>query len=44
MKVDIWFVIGDVFNGVWFYDNIGDIFNWLFIVFGFFGFVYWMCW
>ena len=42
MSADTWYAIGDILNGGWFYDNIGDIANWSFIVLGFFGFFYWM--
>lgn len=42
MSADTWYTIGDILNGAWFYDNIGDIANWSFIVLGFFGFFYWM--
>lgn len=44
MSADAWFTIGDILNGAWFYDNIGDLANWSFIALGFFGFFYWMRW
>lgn len=37
-----WWALGDALNGGWFYDNIGDIANYSFIILGFFGFGYWM--
>lgn len=37
-----WHTLGRILNGAWFYDNIGDIFNWSCIVLGFIGFGYWM--
>ena len=43
-STDVWWKIGDALNGAWFYDNIGDIANWSFILLGAFGFVYWMLW
>ncbi len=39
-----WYTLGDILNGAWFYDNIGDIANWSFIILGAFGFLYWMRW
>lgn len=41
---NFWYTLGDILNGAWFYDNIGDIFNWSCIALGFFGFGYWMMW
>jgi hypothetical protein len=29
-------------NGAWFYDNIGNMFNYSVIVLGFFGLFYWL--
>jgi hypothetical protein len=39
-----WHILGKILNGAWFYDNIGDIANWTFIVLGFVGFAFWMNW
>ncbi len=41
---NFWYTLGDLLNGAWFYDNIGDIFNWACIILGFVGFAYWMNW
>jgi hypothetical protein len=41
---NFWYTLGDILNGAWFYDNIGDIANWSFIALGSFGFIYWMMW
>ncbi len=41
---NFWYTLGDLLNGAWFYDNIGDIFNWVCIILGFVGFAYWMNW
>jgi len=41
---EFWYTLGDILNGAWFYDNIGDIFNWSVIALGFIGFGYWMNW
>ena len=41
---EFWYTLGDILNGAWFYDNIGDIANWSFIALGGFGFIYWMNW
>lgn len=41
---DFFWGLGRLLNGAWFYDNIGDIANYSFIVLGFFGFGYWMNW
>jgi hypothetical protein len=38
----VWWAIGNALNGDWFYDNIGDIANYSFIVLGFFGLFYWL--
>lgn len=43
-STEIFWSIGRLLNGAWFYDNIGDIFNWSCIALGFFGFGYWMNW
>ncbi len=43
-STDFWWGLGELLNGAWFYDNIGDIFNWSCIALGFFGFAYWMNW
>ncbi len=37
-----WHTLGNILNGAWVYDNIGDIFNWSCIVLGVIGFGYWM--
>lgn len=42
MKSEVWFGIGKALNGAWFYDNIGNIFNYSCIALGFFGFFVWM--
>lgn len=34
--------LGKILNGAWFYDNIGNIFNYACIVLGFFGLFYWL--
>ena len=34
--------LGDLLNGAWFYDNIGNIFNYSVIVLGFIGLFYWL--
>lgn len=39
-----WWTLGKILNGAWFYDNIGDIFNYSVIVLGFFGLFYWLNW
>lgn len=39
---NFWWSLGNALNGAWFYDNIGDIFNYSCIALGFFGFGYWM--
>jgi hypothetical protein len=40
---DIIYSIGDAFQcGFLFYDNVGNIFNIILLVLGFFGFFYWM--
>lgn len=41
---EMWWTLGKILNGAWFYDNIGDLANWSFIALGFFGFGYWMRW
>lgn len=41
---EVWITIGKVLNGAWFYDNVGNIFNYIFIVVGAFGFIRWMMW
>ncbi len=41
---EFWYTLGDILNGAWFYDNIGDIANWSFIILGGIGFLYWMRW
>jgi hypothetical protein len=41
-STQIWWSIGKVLNGAWFYDNIGDIANYSFILLGFFGLFYWL--
>ena len=41
---NFWWSLGDLLNGAWCYDNIGDFLNWTFIFVGFFGFGYWMNW
>jgi hypothetical protein len=43
-STEIWKTLGGILNGAWFYDNIGQIFNYSCIVLGFFGFIYWMRW
>lgn len=37
-----WLTLGKILNGAWFYDNIGDIFNYSLIVLGFIGLFYWL--
>ncbi len=39
-----WHKLGDILNGAWFYDNIGNIFNYSCIVLGFIGLFYWLNW
>jgi hypothetical protein len=39
---NFWYALGDLLNGAWFYDNIGNIFNYSCIVLGFFGLFYWL--
>lgn len=40
---DIIYLIGDAFQtGFLFYDNVGNIFNDILLLLGFFGFFYWM--
>jgi hypothetical protein len=40
---DIIYAIGDAFQfGFLFYDNVGNLFNDLLLILGFFGFFYWM--
>ncbi|TSJ39940.1 hypothetical protein [Fluviicola chungangensis] len=39
-----WWTLGKILNGAWFYDNIGDIANWTFIILGAFGMLYWLNW
>lgn len=39
---NFWKSLGDLLNGAWFYDNIGNIFNYSMIVLGFFGLFYWL--
>jgi len=41
---EFWYTLGDILNGAWFYDNIGDIANWSFVALGSIGFLYWMRW
>jgi hypothetical protein len=41
-STDVWWGLGRALNGAWFYDNIGDIANYSFIVLGFFGLFYWL--
>jgi len=41
---NFWYTLGDLLNGAWFYDNVGDIANWSFIILGGIGFLYWMRW
>lgn len=41
-STEVWWAIGNVLNGAWFYDNIGDIANYSFIILGFFGLFYWL--
>lgn len=41
---NFWWTLGKILNGAWFYDNVGDILNWSFIILGFIGFGYWMNW
>ena len=39
---DIFYAIGDAFQfGFLFYDNVGNLFNDLLLILGFFGFFYW---
>ncbi len=39
---NFWYALGDILNGAWFYDNIGNIFNYSLIVLGFIGLFYWL--
>jgi hypothetical protein len=39
---NFWYSLGDLLNGAWFYDNIGNMFNYSVIVLGFFGLFYWL--
>lgn len=39
-----WWTLGKILNGGWFYDNIGDIANWIFIGVGAFGMLFWLNW
>jgi hypothetical protein len=40
---DIFYAIGDAFQWAFlFYDNVGNIFNDILLLLGFFGFYYWM--
>lgn len=39
---NFWHSLGNLLNGAWFYDNIGNIFNYSVIVLGFFGLFYWL--
>lgn len=41
-STEIWWAIGNTLNGAWFYDNIGDMANYSFIILGFFGLFYWL--
>lgn len=41
-STEIWVAIGKALNGAWFYDNIGDIFNYSLIILGSYGFIFWM--
>jgi hypothetical protein len=39
---NFFYTLGDLLNGAWFYDNIGNVFNYSMIVLGFFGLFYWL--
>jgi hypothetical protein len=39
---NFWYALGDILNGAWFYDNIGNMFNYALIVLGFVGLFYWL--
>lgn len=39
---NFWYSLGDLLNGAWFYDNIGNIFNYSCIILGFVGLFYWL--
>lgn len=39
---NFWYALGDLLNGAWFYDNVGNIFNYSLIVLGFIGLFYWL--
>jgi len=39
---NFWYALGDLLNGAWFYDNVGNIFNYSLIVLGFVGLFYWL--
>lgn len=39
---NFWHSLGDLLNGAWFYDHIGNIFNYSVIVLGFFGLFFWL--